>query len=474
MIDFVTKRFGEIAERASALGAEIDTLLANEGLTEEQATRFAALEEEAGELATERAELQRRLDARNAVAALAKNPANVAPGGPAGPDPVINRVGDPYDLGEIRAFGTVPVAQELRNRAYKAIEQERALTDAQKEGVVRTLETIRDPEGRFAAHVLATGHPDYRTAWSKLMAGKGSALNDAEQRALARAMSLTGSAGGYMIPYTLDPSVILTNAGIIEPIRQISRVEQIVTDVWHGVTSAGVTASWDGEAAEVSDDAPTLASPSVTPYKAQAFVPFSIEAGMDIANLAPAVAELFADAKARLEGAAFATGSGSSQPKGIVTAVIAVTTSRVAATTNNTFGLVDVYNTYDAVPARHIPGASWIANGAIYNKIRQFDTAGGAGLWERLPAGMPTQLLGKPAYECSTMDGSLGAGNDDCLLIGDFRKFLIVDRIGLSVEYIPHLFGATNSRPTGQRGWYAYWRVGADALDTGAFRCLRV
>jgi HK97 family phage major capsid protein len=471
MSDFIAKRLGEIAARATEISTEIETLLAGDGLTEEQTARFNALEAEAEALTVEKADLDKRAQARAKVAELAKNPANVIDGGPSGPT---GRVGDPYELGDIRAFGTKPVASELRDRAYAAVEKERGLDDRQKQHVIRTMETIRDRDGRFAAHILATGHPAYRTAWSKLMSQPHPVLTDEEQRALERAMSLTDSAGGYMIPYTLDPTIILTNAGIIEPIRQISRVEQIVTDVWHGVTSAGVTASWDAEGAEVSDDTPTLASPSVTPAKAAAFVPFSIEAGMDIANLAPAVAELFADAKARLEGAAFATGSGSSQPKGIVTAVIAVTTSRVSATTNNTFGLVDVYKTYDAVPARHIPNASWIANGAILNKIRQFDTYGGAGLWERLPAGLPAQLLGKPAYECSTMDGALGTGNDDCLLIGDFRKYLIVDRIGLSVEFIPHLFGATNSRPTGQRGWYAYWRVGADALDTGAFRCLRV
>jgi hypothetical protein len=31
-------------------------------------------------------------------------------------------------------------------------------------------------------------------------------------------------------------------------------------------------------------------------------------------------------------------------------------------------------------------------------------------------------------------------------LYGDFQKFQIVDRVGMSVEFIPHLFGA-NGRP---------------------------
>jgi hypothetical protein len=44
----------------------------------------------------------------------------------------------------------------------------------------------------------------------------------------------------------------------------------------------------------------------------------------------------------------------------------------------------------------------------------------------------------------------------------DFSDFLIADRIGGTIELIPHLFGATNRYPVGQRGLYYHWRVGAD------------
>jgi hypothetical protein len=43
------------------------------------------------------------------------------------------------------------------------------------------------------------------------------------------------------------------------------------------------------------------------------------------------------------------------------------------------------------------------------------------------------------------------------MVLGDFRYFIIVDRIGMDVELIPHLFGASG-RPLGQRGIYAIWR----------------
>jgi HK97 family phage major capsid protein len=57
------------------------------------------------------------------------------------------------------------------------------------------------------------------------------------------------------------------------------------------------------------------------------------------------------------------------------------------------------------------------------------------------------------------------------LLYGDFSRFVIVDRVGLSVDVIPHLFG-TNHRPTGQRGLYAFWRNGSKVVDANAFQAL--
>jgi predicted phage gp36 major capsid-like protein len=65
----------------------------------------------------------------------------------------------------------------------------------------------------------------------------------------------------------------LSSAGAINPIRQVARVIQITTREWKGVSSEGITASDDAEAAEVSDDSPTLAQPTITTAMGRAFVP---------------------------------------------------------------------------------------------------------------------------------------------------------------------------------------------------------
>ena len=59
------------------------------------------------------------------------------------------------------------------------------------------------------------------------------------------------------------------------------------------------------------------------------------------------------------------------------------------------------------------------------------------------------------------------------MIAGDFRTgYTIADRVGMSAELIPHLFGATRL-PTGQRGLYAYWRTGANVVAPNAFRVSR-
>ncbi len=69
------------------------------------------------------------------------------------------------------------------------------------------------------------------------------------------------------------------------------------------------------------------------------------------------------------------------------------------------------------------------------------------------------------------MDGTISTADDYILVYGDFQHYYICDRSS-SVEFIPHLFSTGAGRPTGQRGFFATYRVGADAVNNGAFRLL--
>jgi HK97 family phage major capsid protein len=161
----------------------------------------------------------------------------------------------------------------------------------------------------------------------------------------------------------------------------------------------------------------------------------------------------------------------------VVTSTTAVTASRVSPVTAGTFtsaSIADVYKTLAALPPRHRSKASHIANYATLNIIRQMSaSAAGSSFWANLGANVPEELLGRPVYEASAMASSMTTGSN-ILLTGNFGEgFVIFDRIGISLEYIPNVVGA-NQRPTGQRGWFATWRVGSDTVDPNAFRVLKL
>lgn len=383
------------------------------------------------------------------------------------------RFKNPWDLSEIRS-GLSPdqFGSEVRARALDAVEVMPATTEKRRKAMTEMIERWDTKDGRLSSLAIGSSDETYVRAFGKLIGSNGSlgSLDHDEQAAVARAMSLTSNAGGYLVPFQLDPSVILTADGSFNEVRTIARKVVATSNTWNGVTSAGVTGSWDNEAVEVSDDAATFGAAPITICKEQIFVPISMEALADELNVAQEVADQIAFESDRLESVAFVTGSGTNQPQGIVTA-LSGGSSQVNTTTADTFGLVDLYGLDGALPARYRFRASWLAHRKIYNAVRQFDTSGGASLWVQLGADVPGLLIGKPAYEAEGMASAVSGTNAKILIFGDFSNYVIADRVGTTIEFIPQLFGASG-RPTGQRGWFAYKRVGADSVNDGAFRML--
>lgn len=405
-----------------------------------------------------------------------------------------------YDLSTVRANLADPTsgASEMRDRALRALDiarfplardrrdvraygfdQERA-----QEHVQELLDTQDREFGILARRILVTGHPDYRSAFGKIMSGRPVfTLTAQEQEAVARAMAFerafTLGSTGLPVTFTLDPTLVPTSNGSVNPWRSICRVEQIVTNEWRGATSGAITAAYAAEATESSDNTPTLAQPAVPAVRAQAFVPFSIEVQQDWSALEREMAKLITDAKDDLEAGStgFFGGNGTNQPTGL-NAMTSATDNDT--TTSLTFAVGDLYIPEEALPARFRPRASIVANRKQFNRTRQFDTNGGASLWMQLAEGLPNRqtgqlgkgLLGYPTYESTQMASTIASG-DRILLMGDFNYYLIVDRVGMSIELIPHLV-STNHRPTGQRGLYAYWRNGGEPLSEAAFEFLKI
>ena len=462
-------RQGEIKARL----AEIDSEYAGSELPDDVRSEWNTLNEEYD--LHERA-IKDANERRDRLARLAGEPGRVErPSDYARPVVGARTAKNIFDLSEIRGLARSfdDLGGLYRDHAMRAVEISRFPGTKDREGaqsqVARLLDSIDDKNGTLARRILVSGSPVYERAFGKaVLAGNTNGLTTEERTALALG---TDTNGGYAVPFMLDPSVILTSDGSINPLRRIARVVQIVGKEWQGLTSSGITVSRDSEASEVSDDGPTFAQPTVRTVKVQGFVPFSIEIEQDWATMRSEITMMLADAKETEEATSFVTGDGTGNNPGGVPGSLDYATCQVDG--GGSFTSAELYKVEEDLAPRWRARASWMANRSIYNRIRQLSSASDGGdLWVRLGQGLPPELIGYPAYEASTMTTTTAGTNDRLLVFGDFSQFLIVDRVGMSVELVPHLFGTGSNRPNGQRGLYAFWRNNATVLVDNAFRFL--
>lgn len=334
----------------------------------------------------------------------------------------------------------------------------------------------------LARRIIVTENEHYRSAFFKKMTrGNDAVLTQEEHIAMLRyeeyraASEGTTTAGGFAIPVFIDPSVILTDQETDNPFLTIARQVDVNTNAWKGVSAAGVSWSFDAEGTAVSDDSITIAQPSVTVFTARGFIPYSIEVGEDWPGFQAEMSRLLAEGYDELLIDKFSRGSGSGEPRGILTALGANTNSQVASTTDGAFGQEDIYKVWKSLPQKYRRRAAWMMSVDINNRIRQF---GAANVYHAatvaLPAGAAEVLFNKPVYESPYFPDFTGTtGVENRCVVGDFSNYVVARRTGMNVELVPQLFDVTNNRPTGQRGWFAYARIGGNSVNDAGFRLLQ-
>ena len=445
----------QMRERLAAIEAERRAIHAAAGennLTEEQTTRWAALDEED---VTVRAQIETEERAERVRESRAR-------------------------WGSVSVIRTGDVSYEIRSDIRP---------DARRDLILRAMEgRISAGENQsyfeavvkrharrdlaWARNVLARANPVYDDAWRMIMQGNGILLSEEQRAAVAVG---TGTQGGFLVPTHLDPTLILTNSGSSNIIRSMSRVVTLTQEnVWHGVSTAGVTASWDAELAEVSDDSPTFSNPSVPVYGGQAFIQATLDALADT-DIADDVLMLFADARDRLEGAAHAVGSGVGQPTGIFTALDANTNVEITSAGAAAIALADIHGVYRQVPVRWRGKSSWLMNPLYSLAIKALGTALSASYSTDITQPIADRLIGRPLVESDdapTTQTTTALDNE--LVFGDFSNFVIVDKPGsTTTQFIPTLFNTANNLPDGRVGWYMRWRNGSDSVNDLAFRLLQ-
>ena len=466
-LDIVREKRAKLAEERSALFAELEAIpeiaqtekrdLSDDEavLADEVRSKITALDAEDDTLAQREADLEK-------IAARAETAKDV---------PQVTRKTNPTDVLEDRSA----TASQIADAITRAVEAE--VGDGPELQHARQLVKRHAGDIRWSRQVLARSTPAYEKAFANLLAAHGQIglLDPEEQRAIKVGVD---TSGGFLVPTVIDPTFIYTNdGGAAAGIRSLARVVTLTgaSNAFTGVATAGITASWDDELEEVSDDAPELSQPTVPIHRAQAFVPYSIEAEQDIPGLQQELRAGLADAKDRLEAAAFMTGSGTGEPTGIFTALDANTNVELTTTTAATVGLTDLHRVYQALPVRWRSRAAWLMNPLWLGAIRQLGSAVGASFTGDLRDPYPERIIGRPVVESDfAPEAQTTTALDNILVFGDFSNYVIADKpASMMVEFIPHVFGATNSRPIGARALYAFWRTGADSVNDLAFRLLQ-
>lgn len=160
------------------------------------------------------------------------------------------------------------------------------------------------------------------------------------------------------------------------------------------------------------------------------------------------------------------TGTGSGQPRGIVTASSAGKIGATGQTTNVTYDdLVDLEHSVD--PAyRMNPGVGYMMADSTLKVVRKIKDSNGRpifvpGYEQGNPGGAPDRLLNRPIFISQEMPAM--AASAKSILFGDLKKYVIRDVMDVL------LFRLTDSAFTlnAQTGFVAFMRSGGNLIDVG-------
>ncbi len=385
----------------------------------------------------------------------------------------------------------IPVAVESEDNGggYVTGPLDEARAKSHIEKLLRTQSRNFNGEN-FARWMLATESEEYRSAFAKMVNGGQAYLTDGEARAvqlvteLRATMNITTDAqGGFGIPVLIDPTIILTGQGTPNPFYNVSRVENITNDEWKGITSAGATSYWTPEGVTMTDGGPTLAQPSVPTKKLTTLVKYTFEFQGDYPNWAAEMAGIMAASREEALVQAFTQGLGNTaQPTGIVTGLEAnAATSKVMVATDGALFPADFYALWEALPVRYRGNSAWMWSTSVENRIRGFSvgsSAADANFTVNLTQSTIPNLFGRPIVANDYMDPAVGSGGSTSAsditpaILGDWRNFLIANRVGATIETVQHLIDTTSGLPNGTRGTFMWSRVGSGVINPNGFRYL--
>lgn len=198
------------------------------------------------------------------------------------------------------------------------------------------------------------------------------------------------------------------------------------------------------------------------------------------------LADMFAIRLARTTEPAYYSGTGSGQPNGLITAVVAAGytggptgSSQVLAlganansgnsgdTEINSIGTQDIDNLFSALDPAYQTDAAFMANSTTWSKLRGQLDKYGRPIWQTsLASGEPDTIWGKKFYNNQFMEG-IGATNIS-MVCGSFKHYVIRDVVGPTMIRYNELFMQYY-----KLGFQMFLRTDGQLLQPAAFTYLQ-
>lgn len=311
---------------------------------------------------------------------------------------------------------------------------------------------------------IAVDQKNYPHAFEAYMRKGFGEVGPADKKTLQEGVD---SAGGFLVPSDDQASIlrkIATVAAVRPRARRITTSRDLVT--WPKVKyntddkyTSGVRLTWTGEVPSSStvhrSTEPVFDVQNIPVHTAMASMPLTNnlleDAAFDVMGLA---SELMGEAFGLGENDVFINGSGINRPEGILVhpdvAVAATSPPGIyvksgSAATLTADGLIDLET---SLPAQYERNAAFLMSKATKAVIRKLKSA-----TENLylyPYGtsigqfgaVPESLLGYPIIKDEFMP-AVGA-NTFPVILGDLNAYLVVDRVGFSMQVLRELYAETN------------------------------
>lgn len=320
----------------------------------------------------------------------------------------------------------------------------------------------------------------YTDVWTKWFRARKEAsfwhlAGAAEQKAM---QENTDAEGGFLVPEEYRTTV-LHDPGAPGSVHR-PYCSTLTTSLKDGYFPTFGSVTWAAIAEEgaFGDNTPTVGNVPFSVHKSGGTVKVSAELLEDMAANIPALlSQVFNEARGRYEDTKIIAGSGANEPEGLRTALGASQTFTLANATS--IVAADIIKAYWALPAQYRQGAIWSMTSALMGQIESIGSAAagihfvGGGDYNNPPANAAPieRLRGKQVicFDGTGWDDATAIATTEVIgVIGDFKNYYLIDRIGMSMRRDDSIYVAND-----QIGFFCRARFDGRVGVVNAFRLLK-